>query len=284
MVWEQEVNVIVMLTTTEEAFRVVAHNYWTPGQYGPLKLSLVSDQMILLDEPPQDAWHDEDKPKPIMHYVSVRRFALVHRDHPFSEIRGVTQIQDLAWPDFGVPDDPGHVLRLINYTNQVLGPIQPTQYHVHGCCSPSAPSPRKPIIVQCSAGCGRTGVFCTLDAVIDQLRNPPHQDQKEQDKSEDGNSGGIVLGLEDNDGGEKGLDGPEDLIEKIVGQFRDERMSMVQNLRQFMHCYEVALEWFKIQGQILEHPRVVEKGDEDGDDQDVATITGASNDKGKAKA
>lgn len=202
MVWEQDVNVIVMLTTTEEALRTVAHTYWKEGQYGPLKLRLLSDQMILLNEPSQDVWHEESKQKPVLQYICVRKFALVHEDLPLSAIRGVTQIQDLAWPDFGVPDDPGHVCRIIDYMNQAIGPTS---------------TPPKPVVVQCSAGCGRTGVFCTVDAVIDLL-------QREQS-------------------------GSEDLVEEVVGRFRDQRMSMVQNLRQFVHCYEVVLGWFKAQSR-----------------------------------
>ena len=39
-----------------------------------------------------------------------------------------------------------------------------------------------------------------------------------------------------------------DLIEKTVEEFRVQRLSMVQSLRQFVLCYETVLEWVGRQG------------------------------------
>lgn len=231
MVWEQDVGFIIVLTAMEEVFRIVAHRYWAPGNYGPLKLTCVSEKMVLLNDIPRDAWRGEDKPKPIMHYISVRRFTLEHETHPLFAARGITQIQDLAWPDFGVPDDPGHILRIINYMNQAIGPVPLVQCPAFDCYSPFS-KPQKQIVVQCSTGCGRSGVFCTVDAIVDQLER--HLTQQEQYR---GNNDYYE---------ETHYSDHKDLIERIVSQFRDERMSVVQNLRQYMHCYEVALEWFRL--------------------------------------
>lgn len=240
MVWEQDVRFIIVLTAMEEVFRTVAHRYWAPGNYGPLKLTCVSEKMVLLNDIPRDAWQGEGKPKPIMHYISVRRFTLEHEAYPFFAIRGITQIQDLAWPDFGVPDDPGHILRIINYVNQAMGPVPPMQCPTLDCYSPFPKPPQKPIVVQCSAGCGRSGVFCTVDAIIDQLERHLTQQGQSWDDSN------TLVALHSNGEEEACYSGHEDLIERVVGQFRDERMSVVQNLRQYMHCYEVALEWFRL--------------------------------------
>lgn len=242
MVWEQDVRFIVVLTATEEALRTVAHRYWASGNYGSLKLTCMSEKMILLNEIPRDAWHGENRQRPIMHYVSVRRFTLEHEAHPFFAIRGITQIQDLAWPDFGVPNDPGHVLRIINYVNQAMGPAPLMQYPDFDRYSSFPKPPQNPIIVQCSAGSGRSGVFCTIDAVVDQLEQHLTQQEdikKHQEQCGDSSGvGGMLTGLSGR--------GDEDLIEKVIGRFSDERMSVVQNLRQYMYCYEVALEWFRV--------------------------------------
>ena len=89
----------------------------------------------------------------------------------------------------------------------------------------------KPIMVHCSAGCGRTGTFCTIDSVVDML--------KRQKKAR------ITQNRDAMD-----LDGEEwvkrddlDLITKTVADFRLQRLSMVQTLRQFVLCYETVLEW-----------------------------------------
>jgi protein-tyrosine phosphatase len=39
------------------------------------------------------------------------------------------------------------------------------------------------------------------------------------------------------------LDDEVDLVERTVRDFRGQRLSMVQNLRQFVLCYESVLEW-----------------------------------------
>lgn len=247
MVWEQDVQLIVMLTAMEEAFRTVADRYWAPGMYGPLKLTCVSDKMILLNDIPQDAWQGEGKPNPIMHYISVRKLTLEYEAYPFSAIRRITQIQDLAWPNFGVPDDPGHILRIINYINQAVGSTPPVQYPAWDCSSPFPKPPQKPIVVQCSAGCGRSGVFCTVDAVVDQLERQLGGLRKQQEHGSEAVE--ILVDLHGSNGDyeeESHRSDLDDLVENIVGHFRDERISMVQNLRQYMYCYEVVLEWFGV--------------------------------------
>ena len=61
------------------------------------------------------------------------------------------------------------------------------------------------MVVHCSAGCGRAGTYCVVDTAIAR--------------------------------------GGWESIETIVKQFRRQRMSLVQNLRQFVLCHETFLEW-----------------------------------------
>ena len=56
---------------------------------------------------------------------------------------------------------------------------------------------------------------------------PPAAPSSEQDEVD-----GRWVGLDD-----------QDLIEKTVEDFRHQRLSMVQSLRQFVLCYESVLEW-----------------------------------------
>lgn len=50
--------------------------------------------------------------------------------------------------------------------------------------------------------------------------------------------------------GEWTLRDDDDLIEKTVEDFRLQRLSMVQSLRQFVLCYESVLEWL-----VEQHPK-----------------------------
>ena len=95
----------------------------------------------------------------------------------------------------------------------------------------------RPILVHCSAGCGRTGTFCTIDSVIDMMKRQ-HRERK---------SG--VVPMDITTSGKDDLKGPWlfeegfDLIEVTVEDFRRQRLSMVQSLKQYALCYETITEW-----------------------------------------
>ncbi|KAL3233634.1 Tyrosine-protein phosphatase 2 [Nakaseomyces bracarensis] len=78
-----------------------------------------------------------------------------------------------------------------------------------------------PLLVHCSAGCGRTGVFITLDFLMNIL-----SDQTSKSNKID------VWHI------------PQDLIFIIVNELRRQRVSMVQNLTQYIACYQSILEYF----------------------------------------
>lgn len=159
--------------------------------------------------------------------VIVRHLSLQHVAFPFHPMREVVQLQFTGWPDFGIPAAPQHLIRLIDECSRVFhqidrqgypsSPSQPT--------SDQGPNPRR-VVVHCSAGCGRTGTFCTVDSVIDMIkkqRKAAHAGEKPQDSW-----------LHDDQ---------IDLVAETVEDFRRQRLSMVQNLQQFVLCYETVLEW-----------------------------------------
>ncbi|KAH3683484.1 hypothetical protein WICPIJ_005545 [Wickerhamomyces pijperi] len=71
-------------------------------------------------------------------------------------------------------------------------------------------------MVHCSAGCGRTGTFCTLDTIVGE------------------NTGVIPLLRESGN-----------LVFKLVENFRKQRMSMVQSLRQYLFLYEALVYYYR---------------------------------------
>ncbi|KAK4120396.1 phosphatases II [Parathielavia appendiculata] len=154
-----------------------------------------------------------------------------------------------------------------------------------------APEPRdlaRPMLVHCSAGCGRTGAFCTVDSVIDMLKRQRQHHMLTHSQNQKNSSGLAAAGLaqpatleRDADGDitmdvNAGTSGPSgassttppppppptttttrsidtnwldddsiDLIAHTVEDFRGQRLSMVQSLRQFVLCYETVLEWIR---------------------------------------
>lgn len=319
VVWQQDVRVVVMLTAEQEGAQVKAHNYWDQKQYGSLQLEFLSEKKASLDPAkihrsknrpapghrrsstnpanvplaPQNG--KDDKPGSDAPFVTVRKFTLSHKDRPFERMREITQLQFDAWPDFGAPAHPAHLLGLVEQTEAVICVANKTSSK-----QPEADESR-PVLVHCSAGCGRTGTFCTVSSVIDMLKRqrisrigsvvgetpatPSRSHTSAMDTSgntpakQPGNNStkGTSGGQSTSSGGkdffssfsslpkeENGKDSKAsedavegtwinrddvDLIEKTVEDFRLQRLSMVQSLRQFVLCYESIMEWLVEQEQ-----------------------------------
>lgn len=218
-------------------------------------------------------------------YVIVRKFALSHTAHPFEPIREITHLHFPSWPDFGTPAQPSHLLALVELSNMmqrsafpietasVLGSKKSPVEHpgLTWFDEPESNSYARPMLVHCSAGCGRTGAFCTVDSVIDMLKRQRQMAASSRSRDAEGD-----MAMHDSAGdvsprsqkkfqfsstpqkasaekhmsrGSSSLDtgflydDTVDLIQRTVEDFRGQRLSMVQSLRQFVLCYETILEW-----------------------------------------
>lgn len=116
------------------------------------------------------------------------------------DTREVTHLHYTGWMDFGVPDNPLGTLQVIQKADEV----QTSFGNTIG-----------PMIVHCSAGCGRSGAFCTIDTVLHRLTNPSCTKKEEA----------------------------HDILLETISRFREQRLSMVQTLRQFVFCYEAIWWW-----------------------------------------
>lgn len=238
-----------MLTAEQEGGQVKCHPYWTSKDFGPLRLRLISEQKVALEistpgfenlgrrqstSSGKDLTSLRSLPDSDIPHAIVRKFSLSHASHPFHPLREITQLQYAAWPDFDVPTHPRHLLALIENCEAVVRTsMSPTLAYQQG---QPAPPNQRPVLVHCSAGCGRTGTFCTIDSVLDMLK---------RQRAEQLGRGQTPPLLLDASGGSTSfwLRSDDDLIAKAVEQFRGQRISMVQTLRQFVLCYEAVLEW-----------------------------------------
>ncbi|OQE22378.1 hypothetical protein PENSTE_c010G02900 [Penicillium steckii] len=233
VVWEQDVRLLVSLTAEFERGQVKSHPYWRTGDYGPFKVKAYSENHInvesngsstdLSTKSANDTNQQSQSPggsneNPV---IIVRHFSLHHTNFPFQPMRDITQVQYPYWPDFGTISQPTHLLTLIEQCNKVARSTSVSQFGNQE----AEPRGQRPILVHCSAGCGRTGTFCTVDSVIDILK---------RQRSNNPNKDADPLRVRDSD---------MDLISKTVEDFRTQRPSMVQNLSQFVLCYESVIEW-----------------------------------------
>ncbi|XXG97544.1 hypothetical protein Hte_003849 [Hypoxylon texense] len=300
VIWDQDVRVIVMLTAESEGGQLKCHPYWQNNEFGSIKLKTLSEKKVSLDidkhrtpsgpsasntpesgrrranttttlessqnnQPPQT---QAETP-----YVILRKFALSHAAHPFSPIREITQLQYPSWPDFGAPAQPSHLLALVELANVMQRAALPvdansiaasvateTPAAMNWFEEPESDAGVRPMLVHCSAGCGRTGTFCTVDSVIDMLKRQRLTTTKRSDEDGDvymkesspvrrRSAAPTSLQFGQMGDGKKEIevdwldDNNIDLVETTVEDFRRQRLSMVQSLRQFVLCYETVAEW-----------------------------------------
>lgn len=268
LVWEQDVRVIVMLTAEMEGGQMKCHPYWQGKHHGPLELQYLNESRVSLEQhystqdnkrhsgPNLNASKSPTADSNVPHIV-VRRFFLKHSAFPFAPGREITQLQYSHWPDFGAPAHPAHILGLVEHTDAVVRACSPSKavFTQEALANvPAATANIRPVLVHCSAGCGRTGAFCTIDSVIGMLRRQRFHKQYGFSRGSDeleaetpgsrsssrGSNRPTSPTSEDNSWLEHD---DQDLIAEVVHDFRKQRLSMVQSLRQYVLCYETVLEW-----------------------------------------
>ncbi|XP_067637047.1 tyrosine-protein phosphatase corkscrew isoform X2 [Eurosta solidaginis] len=138
MIWQENTRVIVMTTKEFERNRSKCAKYWPDAgqckQFGPAKVQSISESRT--------------------NDYTLREFFFSWRDKPN---RRIYHYHFQAWPDHGVPQDPGCVLNFLQDVNTKQGQL--TQ----------AGEKPGPICVHCSAGIGRTGTFIVIDMILDQI-------------------------------------------------------------------------------------------------------------------
>ncbi|XP_069472851.1 tyrosine-protein phosphatase non-receptor type 4 isoform X2 [Ambystoma mexicanum] len=130
MTWEQGSSMVVMLTTQVERGRVKCHQYWPE----PSRSSSFGNYQITCQA-------EEGNPAYVFREMTLT-------DSEKNESRQLTQIQYIAWPDHGVPDDSSDFLDFVSLVREKRAGRD------------------EPVVVHCSAGIGRTGVLITMETAM----------------------------------------------------------------------------------------------------------------------
>eukprot|EP00049_Salpingoeca_infusionum_P025260 m.18408 g.18408 ORF g.18408 m.18408 type:complete len:434 (+) comp7822_c0_seq1:289-1590(+) len=174
MVWETNAQIIVMACNVIEKDRFKCAKYWPD-------LDEVDDFGDFSLKTVSDTQISPD--------YSLRTIEVTFG----KEERTVYNFHYQTWPDHGVPETTSSVVELLNHVRQIQ------------------PGRDRPIIIHCSAGCGRTGTLCAIDECLLQVEEH-----------------GTRVSMFDVNG--------------IVQHLRDQRIAMVQTNAQYIFVYQALLD------------------------------------------
>ncbi len=199
MIWETDVLVIVMACNEHEAGKHKCEPYWPQKVDEKQQYGNITGKTLSFD------WQCAR-----VITLSLSSFSVVHltwcqvcpdflvrtfRVSADNEERTICQFHYTTWPDHGVPDSVHPILELV----RLMRDSQSTE--------------SRPILVHCSAGCGRTGTICSIDYVWALLKSG----KLREDFS----------------------------LFEIIADMRRQRTSMVQTVEQYILCYRAVSTLFE---------------------------------------
>ncbi|KAK3756133.1 hypothetical protein RRG08_038152 [Elysia crispata] len=128
MIWECNVEIVFMACKIVELGKIKCKQYWND-----VDKSDSFGEIEVFTEAEEEIGSD------FIH----RKFRVTRN----GEERNVIQFHYRGWPDHGIPDDPAHIRDLISIVRQ------------------TRKNDQAPLLVHCSAGCGRTGAIVAIDFV-----------------------------------------------------------------------------------------------------------------------
>ncbi|KAI5646606.1 protein-tyrosine phosphatase domain-containing protein [Phthorimaea operculella] len=151
MVWESESSLIVMLTVLAERGRAKCHQYWPKVGTTPLK---ATSTLTVHTNSEQN----------LGHYIR-REMSL--KETSSGAVRNVTQLQYVAWPDHGVPEDAA---AFTSFT-QLCASLRNHRAVIPTVVEELLEGEEErlldpPMIVHCSAGVGRTGALILAETAL----------------------------------------------------------------------------------------------------------------------
>lgn len=200
------VPLVLTLTDSYENGVEKCFPYWDEGNYNGIQVNVLEKTCVSTPSMSNDKTS-----------IFLRRLQLTYDDGKTFE---TLQLHIKDWPDLGTLIDPTQIIQAINLKNVVINGL----FNNHVYADDYTPT----ILVHCSAGCGRTGTWCTVDSIISNLEV---FDILQHECSVDPSSSRDKL---------------YDPIVWTINTFRKQRISIVQNVNQFLFIYDCLLYYFNL--------------------------------------
>lgn len=215
VVWEQRIEMILMLSREYEGGRLQCHNYWEAPTSSPFVVELCETAPLTRGELGLSGSNATVQ-------VAVRRTLRVSDSRePTLPPHHVTQLQFVDWPDHSVPDSADELLALMQYVKK---------HEAQAGMSAS------PVLVHCSAGIGRTGTYIAIDTLSSYLC-----------LVRDVCEGRATDPCMTREQAEKFWNSDIDLVFEAVVIMREQRMSLIQTVRQYVFVYRALIEFLLAQ-------------------------------------
>ncbi|CAG9569793.1 unnamed protein product [Danaus chrysippus] len=209
MIWEHDLELIVMLTNLEEYSKVKCSKYWPDDVRGGRAFGSISvyhvaekrysDYIVRELKISKQPLNSDGQPVVENNGVAKRNgdcgmsdsVPTSPRDNKSADCRLVRQYHFLMWKDFAAPEHPHSILKFIKRVNEAWSSMV-----------------GRPVVVHCSAGVGRTGTLVALDCLLEQLRATGHAS-----------------------------------VFNTVAELRRQRNFLVQSLKQYVFVYRALVEY-----------------------------------------
>ncbi|KAM0753889.1 hypothetical protein T439DRAFT_322774 [Meredithblackwellia eburnea MCA 4105] len=161
MCHQEHVGVIIMLTNLHEGGREKCSRYWIPSPTCGWDVRVEGG--CSEDDGPGGGFFGGETSSSEPEDSTVRRaITIKRRDDPQGQSRKIRHIQYRAWPDFDIPAQATDVIDLVREVEQAqLDYMAEVNWQEE-----EEPS----ILVHCSAGVGRTGVFIMVSTMLEKLK------------------------------------------------------------------------------------------------------------------
>lgn len=138
MMWDQKIRFVIMLARDVENGQQKCACYWPDdgqtAEFGDFSVTSREDMSV-----------DPD----LEGYLAR---TLMVKNANSGEEREIVQLQFTSWPDHGIPDDTLQFLNFVQKKRDVAAELRILE--------------NEPILIHCSAGIGRTGVFCLTEYAL----------------------------------------------------------------------------------------------------------------------